>query len=178
MHAMSLLSGTVLASFVFVTGLTVASIPIESGQPNAELAVRQLQSDFHEATALGDYALLLGLWAEDAVFSNPAVTIVGRREIADWFAAGAGFGGMISMAPTYKSTYDVHGNRAEYAFECVIANPSGLDPLTTPLSSIPFGAQNPSVEIVQHSNASGTMVRRGNRWVFLTFNGAAGPIQP
>lgn len=62
MHVMSLLSGTVLATFVVVTGLTVSSVPNDSGQPNAELAVRQLQSDFHEATALGDYELLLGLW--------------------------------------------------------------------------------------------------------------------
>jgi hypothetical protein len=83
-----------------------------------------------------------------------------------------------SLSPTYKTNYSIHGNTASLQFECVIVYTGGLDPLTTALSTIPFGGQNPNVEIVQHSTATCTAVKQGNRWVFQSFSGGAGPIMP
>lgn len=144
-------------------------------QPVAELAVQQLQSDFHAANTLGDYELMFSLWAEDAVFTNPSLRIEGRQAVADFFASGAYWGRVANLSPTYKNEYTIHGNTATYRFECILVDVSGQDPLTTPLSTIPFGAQNPQVEIVQHSTAEGIMVNEGGRWVIKTFNGSAGP---
>jgi len=175
MHTSSLLSATGLAATVlFGAWVAPTVVPPPSAPPDVSL----LQSQFHEANSTGDYDLMYSLWAEDAVFTSGAGTFVGRDDIVDFFAGSPGFGHTASLAPTYKSIYDVHGNTADYAFECVILAMPGLDPLATPFSTIPFGSQNPNVTIVQHSNASGTAVRRGNRWVFQTFNGGAGPILP
>jgi hypothetical protein len=143
-------------------------------QPRDLLALQQLQSDFHAAGTLGSRDLLMEIFAEDAVVKAAGMTLEGREAAVDFFASAPSFGVATSLAPSYKSNYSIHGSTATYSFECIIVGVAG-DPVTTPLSTIPFGGQNPDVEIVQHSTAQGTMVRRDGRWYFQTFNGSAGP---
>ena len=80
------------------------------------------------------------------------------------------------------SFVDVHGNTATLQFECVIVRTGDerdpLDPLTTALSTIPFGGQNPDVQIVQHSTATCVAVRRRGGWYLKSFSGSAGPPAP
>ncbi len=180
MYAKKFMSGTILASCCLLCALAATSlgVPGNANPPSAKLALRELQSDFHEAVTCGDYDLLFSLWAEDAVFTIPAGTFVGPTEITDFFASSPLWGGATSLSSNYKWLYGVNNNTATFVFECVIVDVSGLDPLITPLSTVPFGDQNPDVLIVQHSNASATAIRSGNTWLFQTFTGAAGPILP
>ncbi|MGI9015265.1 MAG: nuclear transport factor 2 family protein [Phycisphaerales bacterium] len=114
------------------------------------------------------------LWAEDAVVNAGGNTFVGPDDIADFFSASPNWGVAASLAPAYKTNYQVRGNMGMIQFECVIVNTGDLDPLQTPLSTIPFGGQTPDVEIVQHSTATCTAIKDRGRWVLLTFDGSAG----
>jgi len=145
-------------------------------QPQAQLELLQLQIDFHGAATLGDYELMHNLWADDAVVNAGGNKYFGPDDIADFFSSSPNWGEAASLAPTYKTNYEIRGNTATLQFECVLVNTGGHDPLTTPLSEIPFGSQNPDVEIVQHSTATCTAVRQGGRWVLKTFDGSAGPM--
>lgn len=169
----------------FVTGILVgcllsaliaAALPPGpgGGQPQARLALQQLQSEFHEASVLGDHDMMFSLWADDAVFSNPAVTLNGPAEIAEWFAANPLWGEQVALSPSYKTQFDIQGSRAEFVFECVVVDVSGQDPLTVSLAD-GSGEQDDTVEIVLHSSASGSAVKRGDRWVFQTFTGTLVP---
>lgn len=180
MYAKKLMSGPILASCCLVCALAATSqgVPGNATPASKKLALRELQSDFHGAFTCADYDWMYSLWAEDAVFTSPAGTFVGPTEITDFFASSPLWGGATSLSSNYKWLYAIDSNTAAFVFECIIVDVSGLDPLTTPLSTIPFGNQNPDVLIVQHSNASATATRSGNKWVFQTFIGAAGPIIP
>jgi hypothetical protein len=177
MHFRKLLFGTSLISCSLL-GALIGPATAPEGQPNARLALLELQSEFHEAGARGDYELMLSLWAENAVFSNPSGTIHGRTAIADFFASGSGWGEVAALTASYKSTFDIRGNRADFAFECIIVDVSGMGSTTTSLSTLPFGSQNPDVEIVQHSNATCTAVKENGRWVFESFVGGGGALLP
>lgn len=174
MHVRGMISGTVLAAAA-ATAVALTGATPGPGQATAQLALQQLQTDFHGAGTLGDYELMHSLWAEDAVVMAAGQVFVGPDDIADFFSSGPNWGTAASLAPTYKTNWDVQGNTASIQFECILVNTGGLDPLTTPLSTIPFGGQNPDVEIVQHSTATCTAVREQGRWVFQTFSGSAGP---
>lgn len=155
----------------------------DHGELSAKVALHQLQSDFHGATALADEDLMRSLWADDAVFNGPGGPYVGPDEIVGFFVDGPDgtgnprWGRAAGLSPTYETTYDIQGNTATFRFECVFVEvdvANGASPVTETLSTVPFGAQNPTVEIVQHSTAYGTAVKSGNRWVFKTF----GPSPP
>jgi hypothetical protein len=180
MHAKKFLSGTILVPSCLLGALVATSlgVPQNNTPPSPRLALRELKSSFHQAVTCADYDLMLSLWSDDAVWTSPGGTFYGPTAIADFFASGPGWGQVASLASSYKSTYDIHGTSADFSFECIIVDTFGADPLTTPLSTLPFGNQNPRVEIVQHSNATCTAVRSGSRWVFQAFAGAAGPIMP
>ena len=177
MQIRKLIPGTIVIAGS-VIGVAMAGTGSRSTQPQAQLALLQLQADFHGAATFADYDLMHSLWAEDAVVMAAGQVFVGPDDIADFFSSSPNWGVSASLAPTYKTTWDVHGNIASVQFECVIVKTGVLDPLTTPLSTIPFGGQNPDVEIVQHSTATCTAVFENGRWVFNTFSGSAGPPQP
>lgn len=141
----------------------------DEGNLNAELALRQLQTDFHGATSLADEDLMRSLWADDAVFHGPGGDLEGPDDITGFFVNGPRWGTVASLSPTYEAEYDIRGNTATFRFECVLVDVGGGDPVTEVLSTIPFGSQNANVEIVQHSTAYGTAVKSGKRWVFKEF---------
>lgn len=130
---------------------------------NAQLAaIQALQSAFHGAIRNSDYDAMLALWTEDAVLMSGGVTSVGPQEIADFIAEAPPFvNGWASLAPTYKTTIEVHGNTAEFAFECVFVAETGNLAGET---------------VLAHLNGTGTMRKVGDRWLFAEFQGGAGPL--
>ena len=178
MHSRKLLQVAGLVSFCLLAGLIgSASGGGSDGQLNALVALRDLQADFHAATALGDEDLMYSLWADDAVFHGPNGDLEGPDEITDFLTSSPNWGKAAALSPTYETTFDIQGNTATFYFECVFVRvdvDNGADPLTEILSTIPFGGQNPDVEITQHSRAYGEAVKSGNRWVFQEF----GPPPP
>jgi hypothetical protein len=83
----------------------------------------------------------------------------------------------VALSPSYKTEYDIQGSRAEFVFECVLVSVSGEDALTMSLVD-PSGRQDEVAEIVQHTQATGTLVRQGNRWLFQEFTGSLMPTAP
>jgi hypothetical protein len=167
--------GAVLAGCCFLGALAATPVANDSSPP-AALGLMQLREDFHLATTLGDYELMLSLWTDDAEFHGGPNDVYGATNIADFFATSPGWGTTLSLTSESKAEFDAQGNTAMCNFECIIVRVDGGDPLTTSLSSIPPGSQNPDVEIIQHSNASVFAVREDGRWKFAVFNGTAGPI--
>lgn len=158
-------------------GALASSAPTDDAPPPAELGLMQLREDFHLAATIGDYDLMYSLWTDDAVFNAAGMTFNGPAEITDFLSSSPLWGNAVNLTSESKTHFDVSGKFAEYAFECIIVRVDRGDPLTTSLSSIPPGSQNPGVEIVQHSNTSGFAVREDGRWKFAEFNGAPGAIQ-
>lgn len=157
--------------------LATSAPPADGAPPPAELGLLKLREDFHLAATLGDYGLMHSLWTADAVFNAAGMTFNGPDEITDFLSGSPLWGNAVNLTSESKASFDATGNFAEYAFECIIVRVDEGDPLTTSLSSIPPGSQNPMVEIVQHSNASGFAVREDGRWKFAEFNGTPGAIQ-
>jgi len=166
--------GFVLGVGVLLAGLMgSASGDGSGGRLNALLALHQLQADFHGAITLADADLMHGLWAGDAVFHTPGGDIVGPDAITAFFVNGPRWGRVAGLSPSYKTTFDVDGDTATYYFECVFVEvdvANGADPWSEVLASVPPGSQNPTVEIVQHSQGYGTAVRIGGKWVFREFD--------
>jgi hypothetical protein len=166
LHVVSLVAICSLAGLI---GSAIGGGPDGQGQLDAQLALRQLQSDFHGATTLEDEDLMHSLWADDAVFHGPNGDLEGPDDITAFFVNGPRWGVVASLTPSYEQVYEIKGNTATFLFECVLVDVGSGDPVTEVLSTIPFGSQNSAVEIVQHSTAYGTAVKQGNRWVFKEF---------
>lgn len=128
---------------------------------NAQLAaLQELQSAFHGAIRNQDDDLLRSLWTEDATFEAGIGSATGPAAIAD-LIAGSGVYGMASLAPSYKTQFEIHGNTAEFAFECVL---------------LPETGNLTGQEVVGHVNATGTMRKVGKRWLFSELQGGVGPL--
>lgn len=181
MHPLKLTPIAFLSSCLLtgVLGTAAGGMFGDPARPNDELALQQLQTDFHGAGAHGDTELMRSIWTEDAVFSGGGQIIRGRDNIVDFLSADPTvWGATANAAPTYKTITEIHGDTAFTRFECIIIRVTGSSPLTTPLSSLPPGSQNPSVEIIQHSNASIVAVKQRGKWLIQSFTGQGGAIQP
>ena len=172
-HSLSL--GALLVGSVLFGQFAVPASAVADGPSPQVLGLLELRRDFHLAGSTADYDLMRSLWTDDAVFNGGGNHIEGGDAIADFFAQSAGWGTTLSLTSEGKLSYEFDGNVAELVFECIIVSVPG-DPMTTSLSSIPPGSQNPDVEIVQHSHAKCIVVRQDGRWKFLEFNGSAGPL--
>lgn len=130
---------------------------------NAQLAaIQALQSAFHGALNASDYDAIHSLWTSDATLAVGPTTASGRDEIAEFFRTSGPFvNGWAALAPSYKSTVEIEGNTASFGFECVYLADSGN--LT-------------GQTVVAHLNATGTMRKVGDRWLFQHFQGGAGPL--
>lgn len=132
---------------------------------NAQLAaIHELQSAFHGALRNSDSEAIGSLWTNDATLQVGPTSATGPAAITAFFEASPPFvNGWAALAPTYKSTVSIHGNRAEFGFECVyVVEPS--DGVLTGNS------------VVAHLNATGVMRKVGNQWLFERFVGGAGPL--
>lgn len=130
---------------------------------NAQLgAIKSVLSEFHGALNASDYEAIKAIWTEDATLSAFGQTATGPTGIADFFATSGPFvNGWAALAPTYKTEVEVHGNTATYAFECVY---------------VPDAGNLAGQAVVAHLNASGTLRKVGDRWLFDSFTGGVGPL--
>lgn len=146
-------------------------------RPNDRIALLELAAAFHGASPNKDAELMRSIWAKDAEFRGGGNVINGRDKIVEFFTGADNWGETANLTPAYKTIMDIHGNKATMKFECVIVEVDGSSPLTTSLSSLPPGSQNPKVEIIQHSTATIEAVKKRGQWLIQKFNGAGGPIQ-
>lgn len=135
---------------------SVASSSAQLGAINAVL------SAFHGALSASDYEALKAIWTQDATLSAFGQTATGPTEIADFFATSGPFvNGWAALAPRYKTEVDITGNTATCAFECVYVPDTGS-----------LAGQT----VVAHLNASGTLRKVGDEWLFDSFTGGVGPL--
>lgn len=125
-------------------------------------AIKAVLSEFHGALNASDYQAIKAIWTENATLSAFGQTATGPTEIADFFATSGPFvNGWAALAPTYKTEVEIKGNTATYAFECVY---------------VPDTGNLAGQAVVAHLNASGTLRKVGDRWLFDSFTGGVGPL--
>lgn len=135
---------------------TVASSSAQLG------VIKSVLSAFHGALNASDYQAIRAIWTEDATLSAFGQTASGPTEIADFFATSGPFvNGWAALAPTYETEVEIKGNTATYAFECVY---------------VPDTGNLAGQTVVAHLNASGTLRKVGDRWLFDSFVGGVGPL--
>lgn len=130
---------------------------------NAQLArLHVLQAAFHGALNSQDLEAFRSLWTEDATVTAGGNTFTGPDEIADFVSNAAPFvNGWASLAPAYKTDFEIHGNTADFQFECVYVEESG---------NLTGNA------VMAHLNATGTMRKVGDEWLFQTFVAGVGSL--
>lgn len=125
-------------------------------------AIDAVLSAFHGALNASDYDAIRSIFTEDASLAALGQTATGPTEIADFFATSPPFvNGWAALAPTYNTRVEIHGNTATYGFECVY---------------VPDTGNLAGQAVVAHLNASGTLRKVGDRWLFASFTGGAGPL--
>ena len=146
--------------------------------PADELGFRQLRQDYHVACMTGDLELLRSRWTPNAVLTtSDGVTHAGPDAIADAIASSPNFGEVLVLTPESSWWVVMRGAVAEYGFESVSVDLGGQDARTTTLASM--GAQNPAVQIVEHTHSTGLMTRQPNgRWLFQELRTGSGPLPP
>jgi hypothetical protein len=95
---------------------------------SAQLAeLYELQAAFHAAASHGgDIDSMMQLWADDSSITVGRLLYSGKEGVRDFFAnhSGAFKNDWVSLAPAFKTEFDIHGNTADLYFECHYADPS------------------------------------------------------
>jgi hypothetical protein len=132
----------------------------EDGQPLAqEVEVLQLLADYHAALAYGGDKLvaMASLWAEDSrltltALNNTKTSYVGKDAVLGFFENGPYYhNNWVSLAPEWKTTVTVHGDRAEATTECIA---------TDPVANVIKG-------VIQ---VNATAVRHHGKWLFISMD--------
>jgi hypothetical protein len=71
----------------------------------------------------------------------------------------------VALTPSYKESFDVHGNTATVYFECNYFNVA-IDPVT----------QKPLWAPVSHASFTGSARKVNGHWLFSYANGAVPPV--
>jgi ketosteroid isomerase-like protein len=105
-----------------------ASPNIASLERQANLyEIDQIEVKFHEATSTHNLKLMMSLWAPGAVFDIDQQTLVGKAQIAHWFAtenkAFMAQNHWQSDTPSYKIKIHLSGDNATMYFECDYIDP-------------------------------------------------------
>jgi hypothetical protein len=140
-----------------------------------EYAFRTLRENFHTAVTNGDRAFLRSLFADDATLTYGGETFVGADAIADAIANDPEFGErlLITLESNWKAT--TGDGAIEFGFDSVSVHTGGTDPTNTDLALL--GAQNPDVEIVEHTHTVGEAVRVDDtQWKFQNVTIELGPL--
>ena len=133
-------SVAVLAALAIVA--LTSSYPLDSAsaapgadQANTQTAeILQLQAAFHEVishngnpdTRAQHLATLAQLWADDATLTVGAVTHTGKDAILAFWSNGAALNNnWVSLAASFRTDIDIHGDTAEIYFECYFVNAAG-----------------------------------------------------
>lgn len=147
-------------------GATAGSMPGSVTNSSAHLgAIYELQSAFHGAIRNSDAEAFGSLWTDDATLQAGGSTFSGPSEIVEFIQSAAPFvNGWASLASTYKTQIEIHGHRADYAFECI------------EVEEVEETGNLVGNEVLAHLNGTGTMRKVGNRWLFETFQSGVGPL--
>jgi len=92
-----------------------------------EAAILDVLSGYHGALAYGgDIQLMASLWADDSLLTlNNGAPYVGKDAVLGFFANGPYFHNYwVSLAPEWKTTVTVLGNRAQTTTECIATDMS------------------------------------------------------
>ena len=87
----------------------------------------ELQAAFHEAASHGgNVDQMLSLWADDGSLAVGATVYAGKDGLRNFFSnvSGAFKHDWVSLAPAFKTQFDIRGDTAEIYFECHYADPS------------------------------------------------------
>ena len=122
----------------------------------------ELQAAFHHAASHGgDIDAMMALWAEDGSITVGGVLYNGKAAVRDFFAnhSGAFKNNWVSLAPAFKTEFDIHGNTADIYFECHYADPSAT----------PYVLRS-------DLSATGTVKKVNGTWLFWNIVAAAAPL--
>ena len=122
----------------------------------------ELQAAFHRAASHGgDIEAMMQLWADDSSITVGGVLYSGKDGVRDFFAnhSGAFKHNWISLAPAFKTEFDIHGNTAGIYFECHYADPS-----VTPYV------------LKSDISATGTVEKVNGTWVFGNIVAGGAPL--
>ena len=136
-NALATTAGTYLAAIaiIAVVAVTASARPGRAGaaggprdRNNTQVAeLYELQAAFHAAASYGgDIDAMMQLWADDGSLTVGDVVYSAKDGVRDFFAnhSGAFKHDWVSLAPAFKTQFDIHGNTADIYFECHYADPS------------------------------------------------------
>ncbi len=151
----------VLAASNLFARARAASAP--NGENNTQVAeLYELQAAFHAAASHGgDIEAMMALWADDGSLTVGDVVYSGKDAVRDFFAnhSGAFKHDWVSLAPAFKTQFDIHGNTADIYFECHYADPS-----VTPYV------------LRSDASAAGTVKKVNGTWLFWNIVGGSAPL--
>jgi hypothetical protein len=166
------MAGTYLAATVTVAVVALAASNLFSrasaaGAPDREnntqvAELYELQAAFHHAASHGgDIDAMMALWADDSSITVAGVLYSGKDGVRDFFAnhSGAFKHDWVSLAPSFETQFEIHGNTAELYFECHYADPS-----VTPYV------------IRSDVSATGTAKKVHGAWVFWNIVAGSAPL--
>ena len=129
----------------------------------AQLAeLYELQAAFHAAASHGgDIDAMMQLWADDGSLTVGDVVYSGKDGVRDFFAnhSGAFKHDWVSLAPAFKTQFDIHGNTADIYFECHYGD----------LSVTPYVLRS-------DISATGTAKKVNGTWVFWNIVAGSAPL--
>jgi len=122
--------------------------------------IDQVEKKFHRATSQKNIVLMMSLYAKNATFTAPGMTLVGRGEIREFWRTSKAFtNNWISDTPAYKVRITVNGDRGTLYFECHY-----IDWATGVSQSV--------------TAADVDVARIGGRWLITSFAGASATLTP
>jgi len=162
------LAGAALgAAALTVPGLAKADVSHGSEQIGE---IYELQAAFHRAKTSQDLGLMMSLWADDATFINTTsgLTYVGADQIRSfWQGSGSFTHHRFSLVPSYKTTIQVHGDRAFLYFECHDVGEFSSGGFDDPTKKT----------IVNDSYLAGSLRNIGGNWLFWYMTaGSSSPL--
>ena len=148
------------AALLGLGAFAVPGLARADGSGNVQVAeIYELQAAFHRAKTTQDLDLMMSLWANHATFVNQStgITYVGADQIrAFWQGSGSFTHHRFSLVPSYKTTIEVHGEKAFLYFEC------------HDIGDFPSGAfGDPNVRTIANDTfLAGTLRKVGGSWLF------------
>ena len=122
-----------------------------AGEENPEdfMQMHQVEIVFHEAGSTGNLALMLSLFANDAVMTAKGKTYTGKEQIESYWQAHPAFqpqNQWVGYTPAFRIRYNVNGDRAHLYFECLWVDKK-------------------AGKIAAHTNSDDTLARINGRWL-------------
>ena len=117
--------------------------------PDDFMQMHQVEITFHEAGSTGNLALMLSLFADDAVMTAKGKTYTGKEQIKSYWQAHPAFqpqNQWVGYTPAFRIRYDVDGDRAHLYFECLWVDKK-------------------AGKIAAHTNSDDMLARINGRWL-------------